>query len=120
MKHIAGCLMALAFCTQSTSAAVLFGMENGQSCGAWTSQHRIHSVKTAQLEAWVFGYLSGWADTLASAPDATVRSRDPLAATEPAAVVEWMNRYCADHALDPLTEALRHLMEEILRHQKAN
>jgi hypothetical protein len=99
---------------------MILGFSEGNSCGAWTSEHRIHSVKTAQLEAWVLGFLSGWAETLASAPEGMVVSRDPLAGTNATAAIEWVSRYCAQHALDTLTEAARLSGEELIRRQKPN
>jgi len=42
-----------------------------------------------------------------------------LCGVAPAAIA-WMNNYCAQHPLDTLTEATRHLMDEIVSRQKSN
>jgi len=107
-------------CNQDAKAVTIFDMQNNASCGAWTSEHRIHSLKAAQLESWLFGFLSGWAETLASAPKFAVTVRDPLAGTGATATIEWMNGYCAQHALEPMAGAAQRLEEEIVRRQKKN
>jgi hypothetical protein len=98
---------------------MILGFSEGQSCGAWTNEPR-GTTKRAQLEAWILGFLSGWAETLSSAPESLVIARDPLANTDTAAVIAWMNNYCAQHPLDTLTEATKHLMDEILHRKKSN
>jgi hypothetical protein len=109
-------LMTWGYCAEATT---ILGFSEGQSCGAWTNEIR-GTTKRAQLEAWVLGFLSGWGETISSAPESLVVARDPLANTTTAAVIAWMNNYCAQHPLDVLTEATRHLMDEILRRQKSN
>ena len=115
------CLLGLmVLCSPAAKAVTIFDMQNGESCGAWTSEHRVHSVKAAQLESWLFGFLSGWAETLASAPDSVaVTTRDPLAAFDTAGAIEWINGYCAQHSIDQLAEAAKRLEEAIIQRQKS-
>jgi hypothetical protein len=79
------------------------------TCGAWTAEHRLNSRKSAQYEAWTFGYLSGWSVT-------TTVAGNPLAKTDSAGIIKWINNYCVAHPLDKLITAADHLIDELQKH----
>ena len=97
MKPVARCVGVLAI--------TIFAMGDNDLCGNWTAQHRTDVFASAQLEAWVLGYLSGWAST-SFGPD-------PLAKTDHMAVIEWVNKYCSEHPLDSLSQAVVRLTAEL-------
>jgi hypothetical protein len=118
MKKLGVVLVVLMLWERAEATSIL-GYSEANSCGVWTNELR-GTPKKVQLEGWVLGFLSGWAETLSSAPESLVASRDPLARMNATAVIAWMNNYCSQHPLDTLTEATRHLMDEIVSRQKSN
>jgi hypothetical protein len=70
------------------------------SCGMWLEYRTTYSnsVRTAQMEGWAIGYLSGtavWSDNL-----------DPLQGVDADAVFYWLDNYCREHPIDPFSKAL--------------
>jgi len=87
------------------------------SCGAWVSERRLNSVKYREMEFWVMGFVSGWAEAWS---DAQKLPTDPLRSIDKDGAVEWITRYCGAHPLDQLTDALIGLVIEIESRQKSN
>ena len=71
---------------------------NGRTCGSWVAQRRNGDLSIWQIEAWGLGLLSGSA--------AVQRGSDFLNGVEPDGVYGWVDNYCKDHPLAPLTDAL--------------
>jgi hypothetical protein len=120
MRKLGVALIPLMLCGSDAKAVTLLGHSDANSCGVWTADHRSDSIRAVQLNSWLLGFLSGWADTLSVLPSAVVTSNDPLAGTNPTAVEEWIGTYCSQHPLDSLTHAIRQLEEELARRQKPN
>jgi len=66
------------------------------SCGTWTAERRVNRTISWQLEAWVAGYLSGWA---------TASSGNPLAGLEGDTIHRWIDDYCSRNPLEPISDA---------------
>jgi hypothetical protein len=120
MKKMVIVLAVLVLQAQSADAVTILEYPENNTCGWWIVEHRLHSIKAARLEGWLLGFLSGWAETLAAAPESVVTSRDPLAGTNSTAAIEWIDEYCVQHGRDPLPEAVKHLEDDILHRQKSH
>jgi hypothetical protein len=110
MKSLA-ILATIAFAFASGSAAISEPQVSvitpgNPSCGKWTSERQLGSVKFAQYESWVWGYVSGWAGR-ALAPD------DPLEKTDAAGITGWISNYCNANPLDKVTHAAHELIQEL-------
>jgi hypothetical protein len=96
-KRFAGLLAAASILIGQAAKSVTFIEINNASCQTWINEHKIDSA--ARWEAWIYGFLSGWA--FAEGPG------DPLAGKDPAALAERISHYCAAHPLDTLSLAVR-------------
>ena len=81
----------------------------GKSCGEWQEHRTANDVGSAQFQAYVDGFLSGY--NMAS------DSPDLLAATpndKGVSLYIWIDNYCRDKPLNVLSQALMALKQALL------
>jgi hypothetical protein len=116
MRLVASGIAAFALSITAANAITILSLVSS-SCGSWTHERNLNSIKYVQMEGWVTGFISGWAVTWS---DAQPKPVDPLEKMDQAALLEWINGYCASHPLDRLSQAASNLILELEARQKSN
>jgi hypothetical protein len=91
----------------SAEAYLLLG-ERGSSCGTWTAARKT-SRDYFPMAAWVLGYLAGIASST---------GEDLMRGIDSAAVDAWVDKYCAEHPLNKVSDAANVLADELIARQK--
>jgi hypothetical protein len=79
------------------------------SCGSWTKAQ--HSATAQEYQLWMLGFVSGqsvWAG----------RHGIRVTPTDVTAIYTYVDKYCADHPLDPMVKAGNDLVDELVAKSK--
>jgi hypothetical protein len=95
------------------SAQVTIWGAGSVSCGSWTKAAKNDLLRPDYIE-WLLGFLSGYNWHALHTPSEAVSAADQNA------VIGWIDNYCSNHPLDPLTVAADHLIYELRRGMPQN
>ena len=88
--------------------------EGNTTCGEFTTQPVMQSVRMA----WVLGYISGVNAGLTRNPEIAPAERMAgRSFQQPATVLGWLQSYCLAHPLDALVIAATELRKDFIRHE---
>ena len=71
-----------------------------ESCESWLAAS---GAEETALEWWLLGFVSG----------ADLMSEQPLRSSDSEGLAGWVDRYCAEHPLDPIVKAAIDLVAEL-------
>jgi hypothetical protein len=93
-----------------TSSRTIMILSEGQStCGAYNAEPDMQPVRAS----WVLGYISG-VNSRSTAMEALAGRSFQM----PAAVIEWLQSYCASHPMDIIAVAAEALRRDFLARER--
>ena len=87
-------VLSLALISTSGYGYLLVGF-SGVSCVKWTKERNAQSVRSAQLEAWITGFLSGFNYS-------GVERVDILKGNDADGLLAWVDKHCSKNPLKNL------------------